>query len=59
MTENNKKKNQFSIYWIYGFMSVVIIGGFKLFNSSDTSSIVKNEQIYMSIYSSRIISNII
>ena len=40
-------------------MSVVIIGGFKLFNSSDTSSIVKNEQIYMSINSSRIISNII
>jgi hypothetical protein len=49
MAVNNKKKNQFSIYWIYGFIAVAIIGGFQLFNSSDTSSIVENQKSFFDL----------
>lgn len=45
---NNQKKSPFSIYWIYGFIAVAIIG-FQLFNSTDSSSKINNQQTFFEL----------
>jgi len=48
MAKNDQKKNPFSIYWIYGFIALAIIG-FQLFNSTESSSSVKNQQTFFEL----------
>ena len=57
MAENNKKKNPFSIYWIYGFIAVAIIG-FQLFNSTESSSVVKNQRSFFELAEKGYISHV-
>jgi cell division protease FtsH len=57
MAENNKKKNPFSIYWIYGFIAVAIIG-FQLFNSSESSSVVKNQRSFFELAEKGYVSHV-
>ena len=57
MAENSKKKNPFSIYWIYGFIAVAIIG-FQLFNSSESSSVVKNQQSFFELAEKGYVSHV-
>jgi len=45
---NNQKKSPFSIYWIYGFIAVAIIG-FQLFNSTDSTSKINNQQTFFEL----------
>ena len=45
---NNQKKSPFSIYWIYGFIAIAIIG-FQLFNSTDSSSKINNQQTFFEL----------
>ncbi len=45
---NNKKKNPFSIYWIYGFIAIALIA-FQMFSNSESSSEVKNEQTFFDL----------
>ncbi len=49
MAEQNKnKKNPFSIYWIYGFIGIAIIG-FQLFMSNDTKGTIKLEDTFFEL----------
>ncbi len=45
---NNKKKNPFSIYWIYGFIAIALIA-FQMFSNSESSTEVKNEQTFFDL----------
>ena len=57
MAENNKKKSPFSIYWIYGFIAVAIIG-FQLLSSVESTSIVKNQQTFFTLAEKGFISHV-
>ena len=57
MADNNKKKNPFSIYWIYGFIAVAIIG-FQLFNNVESSVEVKSQQTFFSLAEKGYISHV-
>ncbi len=46
-SNNNKKKNPFSIYWIYGFIAIGLIA-FQMFSNSESTSPV-NEQIFFDL----------
>ncbi len=46
--QNNKKKNPFSIYWIYALVGVVIIG-FQLFMSSSGEIPVKYQSTFFDL----------
>lgn len=55
--ENNKKKNQFSIYWIYGAIVLAIIG-FQLYNSSEVSTFIKQEDTFEQLAKKGYISSV-
>lgn len=55
--ENNKKKNQFSIYWIYGAIVLAIIG-FQLYNSSEVSTFIKQEDTFEQLGKNGYISSV-
>lgn len=46
--ENNKKKNPFSIYWIYAIIGLAIIG-FNLFMSSSSNVSLKSEDTFFEL----------
>lgn len=46
--KNNQKKSPFSIYWIYGFIAVAIIG-FQLFSNVESSSKINNQQTFFEL----------
>ena len=44
----NQKKSPFSIYWIYGFIAVAIIG-FQMMSSFDSSSKIGSQQTFFEL----------
>jgi len=48
MTDKNKKKSPFSIYWIYAIIGIALIG-FQLFMGSTSSVSVKSEEIFFDL----------
>ncbi len=58
MANNNKnKKNPFSIYWIYGFIAVALIG-FQMFTGFDNSTEVKSQQTFFELAEKGYISHV-
>lgn len=57
MANNNKKNSPFSIYWIYGFIAVAIIG-FQLFSSTQSSSTIKSQQTFTTLAEKGYISHV-
>ncbi|MCE2743113.1 MAG: ATP-dependent zinc metalloprotease FtsH [Fluviicola sp.] len=55
--ENNKKKNPFSIYWIYAAIGVAIIG-FQLFMSASSTATINNQQTFFQLAEEGYISKV-
>ncbi len=55
--ENNKKKNPFSIYWIYAAIGVAIIG-FQLFMSASSTASINNQQTFFQLAEDGYISKV-
>jgi ATP-dependent metalloprotease FtsH len=55
--ENNKKKNPFSIYWIYAAIGLAIIG-FQLYMSSSSTAIINNQQTFFQLAEDGYISKV-
>lgn len=54
---NNKKKNPFSIYWIYAIIGVAIIG-FQLFLSQANSAELSDEEVFYSLAAEGYVKNV-
>lgn len=54
---NNKKKNPFSIYWIYAIIGVAIIG-FQLFLSQANSAELSDEEVFYTLASEGYVKNV-
>ena len=48
MSDENKKKSTFSIYWIYAIIGVAIIG-LQWYMSSSSSSVINNQQTFFQL----------
>ncbi len=58
MAENeNKKKNPFSIYWIYAFIGLAIIG-FNLFMSASSNVSLKNEDTFFELAKNNYVTDV-
>jgi ATP-dependent metalloprotease FtsH len=55
--ENNKKKNPFSIYWIYAAIGLAIIG-FQLFMSASSTATINNQQTFFKLAEDGYISKV-
>ncbi len=55
--EKNKKKNPFSIYWIYAAIGIAIIG-FQLFMSSSSTATINNQQTFFQLAEDGYISKV-
>lgn len=57
MSENNKKKNPFSIYWIYAILGIAIIA-FQLMMSSSANVTIKSEDTFLDLARKGYVKNV-